>query len=390
MDFRFTAEEDAFRREVAEWLEANLPPGDSARSMGEEDDEFFAFEAEMRKKLAAQGWLTTWWPVEYGGKGWSIWQQVVFNEEMAAHGVVGIGGHAVNTAGPSIIAHGTEEQKRKHLPAICRGEGIYWLGFTEPNAGSDLASLQMRADRDGDDYILNGSKLYIGDNREGDYLYAAVRTDPDLPKHQGISIFLVDLHSAGVSRQKLRRFGGGVKNQIFFDNVRAPATDMVGELNRGWSIVHTTLNLDRAGHGGHERALREWVDFARWTQETSHNGCRLWDEEATQQRLVKSYMEIQHLRLLYWRVVSMRSKERPISYESSIFALYRKMMGVRWSEAQNEIAGLYGQLKKGSKWAPLDGRVEHAQRERLFTHGGGTPEIQKNIIATRGLGLPRG
>ncbi|HWQ27478.1 MAG TPA: acyl-CoA dehydrogenase family protein, partial [Dehalococcoidia bacterium] len=233
MDFRDTPEEAAFRKEVCEFLDRELP--DALRNFDPREDPGALREGlrEWRKKLAARGWIAPAWPKEYGGAGLTVMQQFIMNEEFAEHRAPQVGGMGVSMVGPTLIVHGNEEQKKEHLPRILSGEVQWCQGFSEPGAGSDLASLQTRAVRDGDDYIINGQKIWTSGAHMADWMFMLARTDPDAPKHKGISYFLVDMKSPGITVRPLVNMAGSAAfNEVFFDNVRVPARNRVGEENR--------------------------------------------------------------------------------------------------------------------------------------------------------------
>ncbi len=393
MDFRLTPEEEAFRQEVSDWLAENLPKDWSGdRFTRDRDAETWNVYRAFAKKLAEKHWVAPQWPVQYGGLGLSVIQQLIFNEEMAyAQAPVGYSLMGVGWAGPTIIVYGTEEQKRKHLSAITNAETMWCQGFSEPNAGSDLASLQTRAVRDGDDYIINGQKIWTSGAHLADWCILLARTDPEAPKHKGISYFLLDMKTPGITVQPLiDMMDNHGFNQLFFENVRVPKDCLLGEENRGWYMAATTLDFERSSIGGAvggRRMLEEIVEYAR---DTRHNGKRLIDEAPVRVRLADAALEVEIGRLLSYRVASMQSRGLVPNYESSIAKLFNTDMQLRLAKAGMEIMGLYGQLEPQSKYVPLRGKFE---RQYLWqtgmSVGGGTPEIQRNIIAMRGLGLPR-
>jgi alkylation response protein AidB-like acyl-CoA dehydrogenase len=298
----------------------------------------------------------------------------------------------VGWAGPTIIVYGTEEQKQKHLGAITNAEAMWCQGFSEPNAGSDLASLQTRAVRDGDDYVINGQKIWTSGAHLADWCILLARTDPEAPKHKGISYFLLDMKTPGVTVQPLiDMMDNHAFNELFFENVRVPKDCLLGEENRGWYMAATTLDFERSSIGGAVGGRRMVEELVAYARETKRNGNRLADEVTVRVRLADAALEVEIGRLLSYRVASMQSRGLVPNYESSIAKLFNTDMQFRLAKAGLEIMGLYGQLEPQSKYAPLRGKFE---RQYLWQTGmivgGGTPEIQRNIIAMRGLGLPRG
>ncbi|MEO6197038.1 MAG: acyl-CoA dehydrogenase [Dehalococcoidia bacterium] len=395
MDFRFSPTEEAFREEVRGWLKDNLPEdwtGDRFTRSSSQPEEGMNVYKEFAKRLATKGWVAPHWPVEYGGRGFSVIEQLVYNEEMAdANAPIGYSSIGVGWAGPTIIVYGTEEQKKKFLPAITSGEVMWCQGFSEPNAGSDLANIATRAERDGDDYVINGQKIWTSGAHYADWMILIARTDPEAPKHKGISYFLVDMKTPGLTTSPLiDMMDNHAFNEVFFDNMRVPRANLLGEENRGWYISTTTLDFERSSIGGAVEARKMVDDLADYCKETKYNGHRLIDETRVRTRLADAAIEAELGRLLSYRVATLQNRGNVPNYEASIAKLFNTDQKLRMARAGLEIMGLYGQLEHKDKYAPLKGRFE---RQYLWQTGlavgGGTTEIQKNIIAMRGLGLPR-
>ncbi|MBI1886332.1 MAG: acyl-CoA dehydrogenase family protein [Chloroflexi bacterium] len=390
MDFRFAPEDEAFRREVRAWLKKNLPSDWEGHLR---DESGWGFARGFARKLSERRWVAPQWPVEYGGLGLSHWQQLIYNEEMSYHraplGYIAIG---VGWTGPTIIIYGTEEQKRQHLAGITAGETMWCQGFSEPNAGSDLASLQTRAVRDGDDYVINGQKIWTSGAHHADWMILLARTDAEAPKHKGISYFLLDMKSPGITVQPLIDVMDNHSfNQVFFENVRVPKSSLLGEENRGWYMATTTLDFERSSIGGAAGALRLLEDLAAYVNETPRNGGTLVGDQRVRWRLADAALEVELGRMLSYRVVSLQARGVVPNYESSTAKLYNTEMQLRLAHAGLEVLGLYGQLKPKSRRAQLRGRLERQYLwQTAMVVGGGTSEIQRNIIAMRGLGLPRG
>ncbi len=393
MDFRFTADEEAFRREVQDFVEKECPP-----DLKGGDVNFFQQVGNLfawRAKLAKKGWVAPAWPKEYGGAGMSIMEQFIYSMETArlrAPAPIFIGGLAVAVIGPTIIIYGTQEQKKEHIPPILAGETMWCQGFSEPGSGSDLASLQTRAVRDGDDYVINGQKMWTTLAHLSQYMLLLARTDPDAPKHKGLSYFIVPMKSPGITVRPLYNMAGTHEfNEVFFDNVRIPAKNLVGEEHRGWYQAVTTLDIERSNIGsavGQQQTVEDLVHFA---QENKNNGAvRLSWDPALRYELAERYLEAEVSMLLSYRVVTMQSKGLIPNYEASAVKLYSMELNQRIANTGVRLMGLYGQLARGSKWAPLKGRLEFSYiRSVANTIEGGTSEIQRNIVAQRGLGLPR-
>jgi len=393
MDFRFTPEEEAFRQEVRDWLKDNLPEswvGD--RFSRERDPQTWNVYREFAGRLATKNWVAPAWPVQYGGLGLSVMQQLIFNEEMSYHQApIGYSTIGVGWAGPTVIVYGTEEQKRKHLGGITSAETMWCQGFSEPGAGSDLASLKTRAVRDGDDYVINGQKIWTSGAHYADWMILLARTDTEAPKHKGISYFLVDMKTPGITvRPLIDMMDNHGFNEVFFENARVSRDSLLGEENRGWYMATTTLDFERSSIGGAVGARRLLEDLVAYARETRLNGERLVDEVRVRTRLADAAVDAEMGELLSYRVASLQSRGLVPNYESSIAKLFNTDMQLRLAIAGLEIMGLYGQLTPESRWVPLKGRLE---RQYLWQTGmvvgGGTPEIQKNIIAMRGLGMPR-
>jgi alkylation response protein AidB-like acyl-CoA dehydrogenase len=396
MDFRDTVEEAAFRAEVRAFIQDNLPAFFKER--GPEWGMFNTGRAERvvqgdevrawRRRLAARGWIAPAWPKEYGGAGLTPVEQAIFNEEMAEARAPGAGGIAVGWAGPTIMTHGSDEQKRRFLPGILSGEQTWCQGFSEPGAGSDLASLQTRAVRDGDDYVVNGQKIWTSGAHVSQYMILLARTDPDAPKHRGISYFVLDMTAPGINIQPLINILGDHSfNQVFFDNVRIPRANLIGEENRGWYVGATTLDFERSSIAssvqmGH--IVRDLVAFVRAGGATA--------DAATRVELAERAVEAQVARMLSYQVISMQRRGLIPNKEASVAKLYTSELDQRMVATGMRLIGLRGQLTgRGDPHAPLGGRLARAYlAASSSTIGGGTSEIQRNIIATRGLGLPRG
>jgi len=396
MDFRFTPEEDKFRQEIRDWLKENLPnsgSGDRFSRTSDDNDANPSIYLDFAKKLASKGWVAPHWPEEYGGLGLSVIQQLIFNEEMAyASAPIGYSMIGVGWAGPTIIVYGTDEQKKDHLSRITNAETMWCQGFSEPNAGSDLAALQTRAVRDGDDYVINGQKIWTSGAHFANWMILIARTDQDAPKHKGISYFLLDMTTPGIRTSPLiDMMGNHAFNEVFFEDVRIPRSALLGEENRGWYMATTTLDFERSSIGGAVGGQKLLEDLKRFVDETSFNGRLIKEAPGVQGRLADCAIDVELGRILSYRVATLQARGQVPNYESSIAKLFNTDMQFHLGEAGMEIMGLYGQLETDSKWVHLQGRF---QRQWMWQTGlkvgGGTTEIQKNIIAQRGLGMPRG
>ncbi len=396
MKFRFAPEEESFRQEIRQFLGKELPADWAsvgiAGGLGEGGEERWDMLREFQKKLAQKGWLTLGWPQEHGGLGASHMMQVVYNEEMTyqrAPTQLGVGPDRV---GPTIILYGTDAQKSQHLPGIVEAETVWCQGFSEPNAGSDLASLQTTAVADGDNFIISGQKIWTSFAHKADWCILLARTDTDAPKHKGISYFLLDMKTAGIEiRPLVDMMNRHTFNQLFFENVRVPRDCLIGELNRGWYVAAATLDFERSGINRVVAGIRTYEELVEYTAQTKQDGQRLIDEGTVRNKLAELAIEFQTGRLLAYRVASMQAKGQIPNAEASISKLYGSELQQRLAGAGIEILGLGGQLGPGTEYAPLGGRLEQFYLfAAALTVAAGTSEIQRGIIAGRGLGLPRG
>jgi len=394
MDFRFTEEEEAFRKEVRGWMKKEITPElrqdmEGLSWIRANDKPHTARIREFGLKLGSKGWLGMNWPKKYGGQERSIIEQYIVVEEVAFQWIVIPNHYAVSMEGPCILRHGSEEQKMDYLPRICRGEVELALGYTEPDAGSDLASLQMRAVPDGDDYVLNGQKTFNTSCHYADYHWLAARTKFDVPKHRGISMFIVDLKSPGITIRPLYTMAGGRTNEVYYDNVRVPKENLVGEENRGWFYVVEALDYERV-MTFLPAPLQFMVDeLVKYAKETRRDGRILAEDPIIRQKLAELAIELEVARLLHYRALVMLDKEVIGNYEPAMMKLFAGEVAQRLTNTGMQILGPFGLLQENSKWVPLKGRIETGYRATLMhTFGAGSSELMRNIIATRGFGLP--
>ncbi|HEU4759024.1 MAG TPA: acyl-CoA dehydrogenase family protein [Dehalococcoidia bacterium] len=392
MDFRFTPQEEQFRGEVQQFLKEELPPGwqdqfDTDTDMGLEGQSDFA--RGFTKKLAQRRWLTMPWPAEYGGLGASVMQQMIYNEELSYANAPATLSMGVAWVGPALMIYGTDEQKKRFLPPIASHDEIWCTLYSEPAAGSDLAALQTRAVRDGDEWVLNGQKIWTTGAQRSEWGWLAARTDPEAPKHKGISMFIVPMDAPGISVRPLVNMAGmrGF-NEVFFEDVRIPASYLVGTENQGWYQLAVSLDFERSSIAGAARARRWLEDLVAFARE------HRWlvdGHPAVRHRLAETTLEVEVGRYLSYRVASLQQAGKIPNHEASVAKLYSSELGQRLARAGIDLLGLYGQLHPRSKYAYLKGRVErYYQVSVAETIAGGTSEIQRGIIAMRGLGLPRG
>ena len=393
MDFGFTPEEEAFRQEIRQFLKEELPP-DWEGFENEFDSENFEFTKQIVRKLGAKGWLALAWPKEYGGLARPAIEQLIFKEEMSYHRVPGIdmGVGGITWIGPTLMLLGTEEQRREHLPKIAAGEKWWCTAYSEPSAGSDMAAVMCRAVAHGDEYIINGQKVWISAAHIADWCWLMARTGTEEPKHKGISLFLVDMKTPGITVRPLVNMAGHHHfNEIFFDDVRVPKSNLVGEEDRGWYHIVVSLDFERTAGvmmaGAAKRTLEDLLGFVK---ETKRNGEPLARDPAIRQKLAELAIEVEVARIMSYRIVWMQAKGIIPNYEASMIKVFASEALQRVAHVGTQIMGLYGQLEMGSKWAPLKGRMENAYLGSVgMLIAAGTSEIQRSIIAIRGLGLPR-
>ncbi len=395
MDLSFTEEEERFRQRVRKFMRDNLPDGWGAPGYKQPSGEAaMEFQREWTRRLHRAGFLGMAWPKEYGGQGASQIELAIFNEEAARFRAPSpINGVGLILAGPTIMVHGTDEQKKRYLPKILSGEELWCQGFSEPNAGSDLGSLRTRAELAGDEFVVNGQKVWTTQAHIADWCILMVRTDPDVPKHRGISYLLVDMKSPGVTVRPLRQMTGGHEfNEMFFENVRVPRTNLLGELNAGWRVGMTTLMNER-GTSAFSVWLRYRITFEELVEMARKLLCR--GKPATldpviRQQLAQVYIDLEALRYVSYRTFSQILKGGTPGPEGSISKILWSELNQRMNELAMAVEGPSSQLMRDSPYAIADGVWQFTfLRSRANTIEAGTSEIQRNIIAQRVLGLPR-
>ncbi len=396
MDFQYTPEQDAFRLRVRSWLAEHLP---SELKVEDAMDERVApnravFDKRMawHKQLYQAGWIGLAWPKEYGGQGAELMEQIIYNEEYAharapiLPGYVGLG-----LAGPTIAQWGSEEQKQYFLPRILQGELVWCQGYSEPGSGSDLASLQTRAVEDGDEFVVNGQKVWTSGAQYADWMVLLARTDPEAPKHKGISYFLLDMKTPGVSVRPLVLLNGHSHfNEVFFEDVRIPKANLLGPKNEGWKVAITTLMFERsaAGGGGGGSQIRRLAELAK---QVEIDGRPAWQHSWVRQRLAAFEIEKEALKYTRLRSLTRQLRGQPPGPEGSILKLAGSELGVRIAAFASELLGPYALLEAETEAVPDAPRwLNRVLSARQYTIAGGTSEIQHNIIGERVLGLPKG
>ena len=391
MEFAFSAEDDAFRRELTEFVRQERVPEWDDADRGSDEASWTATK-QMRQKLADRGWLTMHWPEEYGGQKASPVRSTIFNDEMTYHRAPGRDNFGVRMMGATLMMHGSEEQKSLHLPPVARGEVQWCQGYSEPETGSDLASLDTRAVRDGDEFVINGSKIWTSMGHRGDWIMLLARTDTDAPKHRGISFFLVDMKTPGIQVRPIIDMASRHNfNQVIFDNVRVPARNLVGEENRGWYVAVTLLDFERSGIDYSSNGRRLLDDTWRYATDTKRDGQVLAQVPWVRNLMADRYIECEVARLIAYNVAYMQGEGLVPNKEASMSKVFGSETVQRVTKTCMEVLGMYGFLNRRDKWAPLEGRIqENWMMSFSGTIAAGTSEIQRNVIASRGLGLPRG
>jgi len=343
------------------------------------------------RQLGADGWLGVGWPREYGGQGRTPIEQFIFFDEASRAGVM-LPMLSINAVAPAIMEHGSAAQKAKYLPAILRGECHFAIGYSEPSAGTDLASLRTRAVRDGDSWVINGAKLFTSQAEFADYIWLAARTDPSAPKHKGISMFIVPTTAAGYKITPIWTVGNVRTNATYYEDVRVPAENLVGQENGGWWLITTQLNHERIALSAVGFVDRIYEDVVRWARETRHgDGRRVIDEPWVQTHLARVHAKLEVLKLLNWQQAWSMARGTLNFAEASAVKVFGSEFYVEAYQLLLEVMGEPGTLRAGSPDAILKGRVERMYRATLIlTFGGGTNEVQRDIIAMAGLGMPRG
>ena len=393
MDLNLTPSEQSFRDEFRAWLKANIPPDWDASGFDDSEHRFEYLRA-WQKKMYEAGWVGISWPKEYGGRGATLIEQTIFIEEMAraaAPPLINVLG--LSLLGPTLIAYGTEDQKKRFLANILSAGEIWCQGYSEPNAGSDLASLRTEAALDGDHFIVNGQKTWTSFGHYADWCFGVVRTDPDAAKHKGLTYMLIDMRSPGVKVRPLKQMTGESEfNEVFFQNVRVPVENVVGKVNGGWEISIATLMFERGTLGASlqitfKRQIERLIELSH---RINHNGRPASENSSIRQKLAQIYTEIEIFRLNQMRTLTRMARTGVPGPEGSIQKIFWSEMNQRMQQVAMEILGPFGQLTRESEYSVDHGQWAHAYlRSRGNTIEAGTSEIQRNIIGHFVLGLPK-
>ena len=391
MDFSFTPGEEQFRADLKAFLAGHLPEDWDFRDfVGDvQKAERAELAREVNQALAERRWLALPWSEEYGGLGAGHMQQAIFNEETTYARMPGGGGQGVAWVGPAIQQFGSDEQRRLHLPRIAQGEDTWCTLYTEPGSGSDLASVQTRAERRGDEYVINGTKIYASGAQDATMGWLAARTDPNAAKHRGLSTFAVPMDAPGISIRPLEDMTGGTQlNEVFFENVRLPADALVGHENRGWYQVATTLDFERSGIGAFAQGRR---NLERLVAAAKDEASLISRNPAARYELADRWIELQVGFNVAYRIPYLQADGLVPNHEASVSKLYGSELQQRIAGTGMRLLGQASQLAPGSPYARMGGAFSHLYlASTAATVAAGTSEVQRNIIAQRGLGLPRG
>ena len=394
MDFDYSPQEEAFRQELRAWLDANPPDGYDLETFELIDQEDrFRIKFEWQKKLHAAGWVGIHWPQEYGGRGATIMEQTIYQQELARVRAPGFANPlGISLVGPTLMHWGTDEQKERFIPNILSADEVWCQGYSEPGSGSDLASLQTRAVDDGDTFVVNGQKVWTSFAHKADYCILLARTDPDAPKHKGISYLLVDMHAPGVTVRPLVQISGDAEfNEVFFEDVRVPKAHMVGERNRGWQVAITTLMFERANFGMVYNLEPMLDKLTGLLDGLRIDGRSAADDPHVRQQMAGFRIEIQALKLAGYRQLTQQLRGNPPGPEGSVGKLAGSELYVRMAHFALELLGPYAQCALGEAAGIDQGYwARRALGSRLYTIAGGTSEIMRNIVGERVLGLPKG
>jgi len=411
MDWSDNEEHARFRAEVRAFIRERFPndyPPDPSGPVSLEPDDVHGYNwpadrlspDPVRRRaamawaeaLAERGWAAPHWPLEYGGAGLTEMEEFILAQEMARAGVPPVNGIGVGLLGPTLIVHGTEDQRLEHLPKILSGDVVWAQGFSEPGAGSDLAGLQTRAQRDGDEYIVNGQKIWTSAAQYADWLFALVRTDPEASvKHRGLSFLLMDLSTPGITVTPITDMGGEQPfNEIFFEDVRVPVRNRVGEENRGWYVAMTLLDFERSAIGGVVRFQRTVAELTTFVRQADGNGTvRSTARGELRQEIAQRAIEVEVAYQFALRTVSVQASGQVPSYEGTINKLFLSELYQRLAATRLKAVGLYGHLWD-REVAPMDANASRGYIEAApQTLMSGSSEVLRNVVATRGLGLPR-
>ena len=394
MDFEYTPHEEAFRQELRAWLTANPPAGyDSGTFLHLDQEARFVIQLTWQKQLYRAGWVGIHWPKAYGGRGATVMEQTIYRQEMVRARMPEVANFmGIRIAGPTLIHWRTEEQKRRYIPTILIGEEIWCQGYSEPGAGSDIASLQTRAVEEGDHFVINGQKVWTSYAQYARYCLLLARTDPTAPKHKGISCFIVDMQTPGITVRPLRQINGDAEfNEVFFDNVHVPKANLIGEKNQGWQVTLTTLMFERVTFdvlSPVEAVIEQLIEVVKVG---TPGALAVHVDTSVRQQVARFYTELQAIKYSSLRQLTRQLQGNPPGPESSLVKLAASELNVRVVQFATALLGQTGQIVSKSEHGIDGGYWMHcALSTHLYTIAGGTSEIQRNILGERVLGLPKG
>lgn len=392
MDFQLNEAQQQLQREITAYLDRHVTPALEAELLAQQEGggpDTHPHYSQFIRQLGRDGWLGLAWPKRYGGQERDAIDQYIFFDTVAGYYRVPIPFLAINAIGSTIMRAGTEEQKDRFLPPLLRGELNIAVGYTEPGAGSDLASLRKKAVRDGDDYVINGQKVFTSLAHFCDYIWLAARTDPTAKKHKGISIFMVDTRLPGVTINPLRTMGGFRTNVTFYDDVRVPKACLIGEENKGWSYINSQLAMERIGLVPHSRMRRVLEEMIAWARSTTIDGRRVFDEPWVRERLADLVARTEVLRLFNFRAASQIAQGIEPFADAAMTKVFGSELFQTVAGTCMDMMGLVGGMQPPSGISPMNGLL---QRDfvamRLLTFGGGTNEVLRDMVALSGLGMP--
>ncbi|HJM74517.1 MAG TPA: acyl-CoA dehydrogenase family protein [Dehalococcoidia bacterium] len=404
VEFTDTAGQAEFRAEVVAFVEQHHPEelaADAMYGVGLGGDQIGKVRGDARRDMIRpwrqamvdKGWIAPAWPKQYGGADLSVMEQFILNETFAEMRASRVG---VPDVGSTIMVHGSDEMKKEFLPKMVHGEDIWCQGYSEPGSGSDLASLQTRAKRDGDDYVINGQKIWTSGAAQAQWMFGLFRTDPEAPKHRGISYLLLSMDTPGLTVRPLQQITDSMSfNEVFFEDVRVPAKNIIGEENRGWYVGATHLDFERSSIGsaiGIQNTLDDLKDLLLDEQKAESGRSRMDRMPSVRSALAQRYVEAETAKMFSYRVISMQNRGEIPNYEASVQKVFTSEMKQRIANTAVQALGLYGQLHgREDDFTPMRSRWSQGYLATVSeTIGAGTSEVQRNVIATRGLGLPRG
>jgi 3-oxocholest-4-en-26-oyl-CoA dehydrogenase alpha subunit len=388
MHIAYTPEQEQLRQQLREYFAVLMTPERRA-ALASTSGEYGDGEAykEVVRQLGRDGWLVLGWPAEHGGQGRSVLDQLIFTDEAAIAGVP-VPFLTINTVGPTIMRFGTPEQKERYLPRIAAGEVHFSIGYSEPGAGTDLASLRTRAVQDGDSYVINGQKMWTSLIQYADYVWLACRTDPDAIRHRGLSIIIVPTDADGFSYTPVHTLAGVTTSATYYADVRVPVSNLVGELHRGWPLITNQLNHERVALTSAAPVQSALADVTDWARSAKlADGRRIIDQEWVQLNLARVHAKAEFLKLVNWRIAAEAGSPGPAA--ASATKVYGTELTIEACRLLMEVLGADAEVRSGSPGAVLAGRIERIQRSALIlTFGGGTNEVQRDIIGAAALGLP--